>query len=327
MATFTVVKLSFQSPLHIGLGRDYYDFSAKDLHSDTLTAALASVRAMNGKTENLEEFLSSFTISSAFPFCKGQYFLPKPVGRLPISVVGKEEQAYRKQLKGLNFLEAELWKQLMTGHQIEVEEGQLQGEFLTANPDDFSLPYKHQVTQRARVPREGEMDVEMFFFDWTFFQKESGFYCLLDAPNECIEEIKNLFVQLGEWGLGSSRSVGGGKFEVTFDTLTIDTAVDADGVVLLSTFVPTPEEHQSIDWQQSRYSLIKRDGFISGSNQTNLRHLWKRSVYMVNVGSLLCTSKMIQGKVMDLRPKETGMEQMHAVYRSGRGLCIPIKMW
>jgi hypothetical protein len=48
---------------------------------------------------------------------------------------------------------------------------------------------------------------------------------------------------------------------------------------------------------------------------------------MVNVGSLLCTSKTIQGKVMDLRPKETGMEQMHAVYRSGRGLCIPIKMW
>lgn len=327
MATFTVVKLSFQSPLHIGLGRDYYDFSAKELHSDTLSAALASVRAMNGNTACLDEFLSAFAISSAFPYCKNQYFLPKPIGKLPIRVAGKEEQTYRKQLKGINYLEQGLWQKLMNGQQLDIEENQIIGEFLTAAPTEFTHPFKHQVTQRAKIPRESGLDVEMFFFDWTYFQKDCGFYCLLDAPQDCIEEIKSLFVQLGEWGIGSDRSVGGGKFDVTFDTINIETPEQTNGMMLLSTYVPTQEEHANIDWEQSRYSLIKRDGFIAGSNQPNLRHLWKRSVYMVNVGSLLRTPQRIQGKVMDLAPAETGEESLHAVYRSGKAICVPINMW
>ena len=68
MITFTVIKMTHFSPLHIGTGKENYDFSASDLHSDTLLSALAAMRVQMGQTENLESFLSSFLLSSAFPF-------------------------------------------------------------------------------------------------------------------------------------------------------------------------------------------------------------------------------------------------------------------
>ena len=44
MATFTVIRMTHFSPLHIGTGKENYDFSASDLHSDTLLSALAAMR-------------------------------------------------------------------------------------------------------------------------------------------------------------------------------------------------------------------------------------------------------------------------------------------
>ena len=61
------------SPLHIGTGKENYDFSASDLHSDTLLSALAAMRVQMGQTENLESFLSSFLLSSAFLFAFSRF--------------------------------------------------------------------------------------------------------------------------------------------------------------------------------------------------------------------------------------------------------------
>ena len=74
MATYTIIKLKNLSPLHIGTGKENYDFSAAELQSDTLSAALAAIRAQKGKTDDLAEFLDSFKLSSAFPFIDNHFF-------------------------------------------------------------------------------------------------------------------------------------------------------------------------------------------------------------------------------------------------------------
>ena len=63
-----IIKFKNLTPLHIGTGKENYDFSSSVLHSDTLSAALASLRAQKGKSSDIESFLMSFAISSAFPY-------------------------------------------------------------------------------------------------------------------------------------------------------------------------------------------------------------------------------------------------------------------
>ena len=48
MASFTVYKLHFTSPLHIGDNRLDYSISMKTIQSDTLYAAVTSCLAMQG---------------------------------------------------------------------------------------------------------------------------------------------------------------------------------------------------------------------------------------------------------------------------------------
>lgn len=76
-----------------------------DLHSDTLTAALAAIRAQHGRSEDLEGFMASFALSSAFPYSGDSLFLPKPMGKMQVKVKGKERNMnLEKKLKRLSLL-------------------------------------------------------------------------------------------------------------------------------------------------------------------------------------------------------------------------------
>ena len=101
MKTFSIIKLTNLSPIHIGMGREVTDNSAHTLHSDTLSAALAAIRVQTKGAERIKEFINSFSISSAFPFWEGQLFLPKPQGRLHVKVEEKEESEIRSSSSGI----------------------------------------------------------------------------------------------------------------------------------------------------------------------------------------------------------------------------------
>lgn len=64
MATYTLVKFKNMTPLHIGTGKENYDFSSSDLHSDTLSAALAALKMQVAEGDDLMSFLESFVVSS-----------------------------------------------------------------------------------------------------------------------------------------------------------------------------------------------------------------------------------------------------------------------
>lgn len=323
MATYTIVKLRKLTPLHIGTGKENYDFSAGDLQSDTISAALAAIRAQRGKSNDIESFLNSFTISSAFPYSAHHYFLPKIQGRINVEVEGTSKEAKRKELKKLKYIEIPLWERINANEQITVPENQLQHNYLLNSVAEFFQPAKSKVMQRVTIPRGDGQDAEPFYFDWTYFNKEGGLYFFVDAKQQVIEEIVELTKLLGEAGLGTDRNVGGGKFEVETETIEIRDNPGSNATMLLSLYVPTKEEIEKINLTNSRYQMVLRGGYMAGSTEENFRHLRKRSIYMFNVGSVFPTNTTLEGKVVDLTP-DWNDTRMHPVYRSGKPFYLPV---
>ncbi len=321
---YTIIKLTEMTPLHVGTGRESLDFSSSELQSDTLTAALAAIRAQQGKTDDVKEFLSSFALSSAFPFWKDCLFLTKPQGKINVSIDGQEEHEYRKKLKKVQFVELPLWNKLIKGEQCKVSSKQVNGSFLAAKTD-VPVFFKSEVKERVAVSRNGK-DAVPFFFDWKYFDKEAGLFCITDAKGELLKEIISLFEQLGEYGIGTDRNCGGGKFTVdASQKICIDSVQDADSQMLLSMYLPEDNESTLLNLQDSKYELRLRGGYIAGSNDEQFRHLRKKSVYMFNAGSVFKTSADLKGKVVDLRPSWND-SALHPVYRSGKPLSVSIKM-
>ena len=325
MATYTLIKLKEMSPLHVGTGKENYDFSASHLHSDTLSAALAAMKVRHDGEEGLKEFMDSFVISSAFPYIGDHFFLPRPLGKIELKVDDCHEYISRKKLKSIKFIEQDLWKNLVAGKQVIVSISQLKNGFLLSNGTGFKQPYKSAVHQRVTVPRSDELDAEPFFFDWTFFEKNAGLYCLTDATGEKLEELVRLFELLGEYGIGTDKNVGGGKFTIETQPFVMPDIKETQNQMLLSLYIPTEDELSLIDLENSRYELCQRGGYMAGSRENDFWHLRKKSVYMLGVGSILKTTAVLKGKVVDLQPTDYNDSRMHPVYRSGKPFVVPVK--
>ena len=322
MATFSIIKLKDISPLHIGTGKENYDFAASKLHSDTISAALAATRATQGNRDDIDKFLDSFTISSAFPYIGNQYFLPRPIGNLNIEITDCENHEVRKQLKGIEYIEHGLWSELINGRKISINRNLISNKFI-ANDNYLPTPYKSIVTQRVAVPRNAD-DAEPFFFNWDFYNQDAGLYFITDASGNTLEEIISLFTLLGENGIGTDKNIGGGKFNIEVDSITLPDVSSPNAQMLLSLYIPTEDELDSIELHSSKYELLLRSGYISGSEQFDFWHLRKRSIYMFNVGSVIMTNINLMGKIVDLQPTNYNDERMHPVYRSGKPFTLPI---
>ena len=325
VATYTIVKFKNLTPLHVGTGKENYDFSASELHSDTLSAAIAAIRAQQGKTDDVKEFLQSFVISSAFPFVGNSLFLPKPQGNLDVSVSDMDEYPSRKKLKKIRYIETSLWNQLAAGNNVVVKSNQLRKEFLLADNNEFTQPFKTQVNQRVTIPRDDNQTADPFFFEWKYFSPNAGLYCLLDASEEVKKVTVSLLGTLGEIGLGTDRNVGGGKFEVETSRITLNDLSQANAEMLLSLYIPTEYELSQLNLPNSRYDLVLRRGYMAGSEQDTFKHLRKKSIYMFNVGSVFASTQSIAGKVENLKP-EWNDDKMHPVFRSGKPFVVPINI-
>lgn len=319
---YTAIKLVKMSPTHIGTGRENYDFSESVLHSDAISSALAAIRAQSGEKEGICNFLQSFRISSAFPYYKDRYFLPRPVGRLKISVKGQSEYQYRKKLKNVKFLELQVWNRLINGDIIEVEESQIHKEFIVHGQLDTDSIMKTEVTQRVTVPRYDDTEASPFFFEWTYYNYVAGLYFITDAKGALLNEIVSLFRQLGETGIGTDKCIGGGKFDVETTQLFITTPEVCQKHMLLSMYIPNKNEFEHMDLSHSSYKLCLRNGYIAGSENPKFYHLKKKSVFMFTEGSVIHSKEAPEGKIVNLRPEWNDIE-LHDVFRSGKALSIP----
>lgn len=323
MTKYTVIRLCSLTPLHIGTGRENHDFAAGELHSDSISAALASIRASLGKTHDIGQFLSSFVISSAFPFYSKTYFLPKPIGNINVSVQNMPEHSYRKELKRIKYIDLSLWNRLISGGEhCVVDKEQIKGEFLVENPDSYQTISRHFVQERVTVARD-ESDAKPFFFDWHYFNPNGGLYCLLKSNDATADEIVRLFKLLGQNGIGSDRNIGGGQFDVEVDFLELVANDFPTKSMLLSMYIPQKEEVKLLNLPNSQYSIMLRGGYISGSSSEQFLHLRKRSVYMFTPGSIFNTTAELKGTIVDLRP-DWNNGNMHPIFRSGQPFVVNI---
>lgn len=329
MAQYKVLKLHFRTPLHIGLGRSAYDSSSSDLHSDTISAALAAIKAQHGASSKaLKSFMDSFAMSSAFPYEGKMLFLPRPLTIDRIMVDGNDSSEFRKKLKKVRYIESSVWKEFVGKSIPSISSSQIHESYVTPlGCKDFVEPYKKHVMQRVMVSRTEDKAASPFFFEWCYFNnaKDCGLYVIVDAATEVLNEVKALLAELGETGLGTDKTVGGGQFDVISEE---DDFIDlpsgeGDAWLSLSLFLPTLDEQAAFDMKDSCYNIVMRGGFMAGSSKYTLRHLWKKSVYMYEEGSVFTTASKPNGNVVDLQP-DWNNEDMHPVYRSGKALFIPI---
>lgn len=326
MRQFNVIKMCDMSPLHIGDGRDCHDSSSLELHSDTLTAALAAMGIAAGAFSDAREFLSSFRMSSAFPYHKGDYFLPKPQGRICMTADDAEAaHKYRKRLKSIKYVEKTLWDKMLKGESLRLDAIQAIGDVLAPACSGAGSIRMSQVSQRVSAPHDGG-EATPFFFDWLYYAKDAGLYCITDADGGQMDLLIKLFGLLGEEGIGTDKSAGGGKFNIKCGTIEIDEPDDADCTMLLSLYIPTEEETGILLAGAPRYSILPRGGYMAGSSVERLRHLRKKGIYMFGEGSVFHTVMALGGKIVDLRP-DCDDTEAHPVLRCGMPLTAKAKLY
>src|SRR5690625_1435371 len=154
--TFRVVKLLFQSPLHIHKNKGDYDTSEEMLHSDTISAAMAAKGYSLYDSFDGKDFMNHITVSSAFPFYGDQYFFPKPMIRLPVTIEelpADESSAESKKLKKIQFIEQGLFEEIINGKdEVILSEDMIQAEGKYLSRETLKKFIKNQTKQRMKFP-------------------------------------------------------------------------------------------------------------------------------------------------------------------------------
>lgn len=326
MATklFSIYRLHFTSPLHIGDVRDSYDTSNQTICSDVFYAAATSCLATLGIPIPSNGDLGC-TISSLFPFYQGSsstkpvLFFPKPLALKTPNVVTDA-----KKIKKVEWLDQHYFEQVLSGHQLYSDDKEIaciQGKYLSSVPIDKDF-IQSQPTRRIRVPQSNDEKVEPFFMDRVFFKGHSGLFFLCDGDTTLIDKALTV---LQYEGLGTDRHTGYGFFTCQRETLTLNYPDNAERTVSLSMFIPSsPEQFNAmIKDEYAAYSLQRRGGWITTPPHTTKR---KKSIYALSPGSVfskIANGVFSAGSIVDLCPDNIGIQ--HPVWRCGKTLLIPIK--
>jgi len=327
---FTVYKLHFTTPLHLGDERDDYSISLKTFQSDAMYAALTSCLAKVGKAipENGD---LGFTISSLFPFyqkdkeAKSVYFFPK---LLKQKLPKLEDISNAKAIKKVSWLDSEYFQKTINGNVLfedKEEITHIHGDFLTSLLIDKSFIYS-QVSQRVTISRDQTEDAKPFYMDRIYFKDFSGLYFIVDQNSNLLELALNI---LKDEGIGTDRNVGNGFFEFDKDEIELDLP-ESDFITNLSMFCPEDETQltEMLNANEVAYDFTKRGGWITTSPHNSIR---KNSIHMFFPASVFKAVKAVsdisvKGKIVDLKPKVEHLAIEHSIWRNGKSIFIPVKV-
>jgi CRISPR-associated protein Csm4 len=328
---FSVYKLHFTSPLHLGDAREDYSVSLKNIGSDALYAALTACLATVGKTIPPDGDLG-FTVSSLFPFYQRNrddeavYFLPRPLqNRLP----ELEHIRDAKKVKKVQWLDAALFSAFINGtDDVAQHIDHIHDEYLTDNNIEDGKFISSAVSPRVTVPRDYsvEKDATPFYMDRLFFSGYSGLYFM--AKGDCTKLLEPALQLLQYEGIGTDRNVGNGQFEYSKASIELDlpSASETNYAMSLSMYIPADEDElkTALKGQAVAYDFMRRGGWITTPPFNSFR---KNAVYAFTPGSVLSVQtggkSVVKGKIVDLKPE--GVAHLaHPVWRNGKALFIPI---
>lgn len=315
---YKLYKLTFNTPVHFG--SDVVGSSLEEVdsicHSDTFFSALClEYIKLNGE-ENINNFIDFFNnenllISSLLPYKNDDLYIPKPstVIEKRIKINDKKPNTDKKKMKKLNYI-----KFSDIDKYIKYIKGEGESNF------DFDEKYndfaKYNLNQKVGLREE---ENRLYSFGTCSFHNNSGLYFILSfSDNEKFLEFEKVLKSLSYSGIGGKRTSGMGLFEYSYSELTFTNILfkDSKYKMLLSLYSPTKNEIDNIDFNNSFYSLIKRNGFIYSTSYSN-NFLKRKSISMFKEGS--CFSGNIKGDI-----KNVAQNGNHNVYRYGKAFYIGI---
>ncbi len=328
MSNYNIIKLKFLSPVHWGRGiGQAYDTSESILHSDTISGALCSGYISLYGDKDVKEFLQSFNISSSFPFDGSTYFLPVPKGFKRFTNTEEGENQNTKAIKRIENIDIDVFSKLQEHQEILFSGKNLSpdGKLLYDGPAPDYDVFKNSMQDRVMIPRSDAGDTIPYHLERKHFHENCGLYFLFTVQPEYQETFINVLDFIGSQGIGTDKSVGNGQFTFDRDVIQITNPKhESSSYLTLSLFCPTRQEASFIKLNESYFELLKRGGFLAGTSVDRFRHLRKKSIYMFSEGSVLKGPEN-KGKIIDLKP-DWNDEEMHPVYRDGRGFSIPVNL-
>jgi len=344
MSRFEIVRMNFTAPLHIGKGKVDYDESDQFIHSDTLKAAIF-VNALQlfgekifsqeeGSSDNGHAFLQSFTITSAFPYFRDEYFFPKPHSKVqPVQGTEENDPKVSKKLKKIAYLGKSYFEDLLAGGNKRINKPDFigKGNFISDHPQvkETTDPFiQSAVQQRVVVSRNFQDDATTYYVDRLFFNENAGLFFLIQydensQPNNTRDIVKAALQMLGENGIGTDRTVGNGQFIPTFDTVEIAVPENTGYQLNLSLYCPQKKELANGTLEDASYGLVERGGWIASPENLEHSTLRKSSIYMFAEGSIFSTDQLLTGKIVNLQPNFDGFD--HPVWRDGTSFFLPIQ--
>jgi len=344
--TFYVARLNFLSGLHLALDRDNnYDESDDRLRSDTLLSALYACALELGLAEsNDPSFMERYRLSSAFPFWQGEggvppvYFFPRPLDpQLAIDFEDNKTEN-RKKKGGIEYFDLPLFEDVIAGRKISLKDDNLSknnrlasSQYITSLQILDNTPFQH-----VAIHDWEDKEPVPYYVDKLFFEEGCGLYFLIECAEDHVGDLQACLRLLADNGIGTDRSSGNGAFDWTeedWGTLQLNVPDQADGRWMsLSLFIPeTPADLG--DLEQAAYELTKRGGYIASSvaQDYTLMTIRKKSIMAFEEGSLLHTSVIPSGRIADLQPDKTALDEekkkaMHPIWRSGRAIFIPTNL-
>lgn len=317
---YKLYKLTFNTPVHFGSDIVGSSLEESDFicHSDTFFSALCLEYIKLNGAETIDDFIDFFNngkllISSLLPYKNNDLYIPKPsivIERSDTKNENKEENSSsdRKKMKKLNYIKVS---------DIDIYLNYIKGI------GDFNFDYdynnfaKYSLNQKVGLRDE---ENRLYSLGTYSFYKNNGLYFALSfSDNETLKEFEKVLKSLSYSGIGGKRTHGLGNFEYNesdFSVFENKLFKDSKYKMLLSLFSPTENEMENIDFNNSFYSLIKRNGFIYSNNYSG--NLSKRkSLSMFKEGS--CFTDNINGNI-----KDVSQNGNHKVYRYGKAFYIGI---
>jgi CRISPR-associated protein Csm4 len=325
-------KLNFHSSFHIDTGSSVGGSSETFIRSDTLFSAIVSAAKKFYGDDVAHLFFEpkAVILSSAFPFYKDEFFLPKPLHFYPSNL---KDYEMIKIFKKAKFISKQHLLNILSNQKID--EGFLSNDYmldgcwrvvknisLSNNQDGREDKiYRVQEVPHIVIDRFSNQ-TQIFYKSEVYYNKNAGLYFLAEINEELINYFETVLRFLGDEGLGADRTSGKGLFEVKeIQNFNLVSNSQSDYYYLLSLYSPTMEEFNNIDPKNSFYDFTIRGGWISNNT------LNRKSLRMFIEGSILkfgnqqnpigCIHKVLEQKDYENIIK-------FDVYRSGQALFLPI---
>ena len=304
---YKIFKLNFLNQVHFADG--ILDVSKITFGSDTLFSALCieSLKFEDDSFDRLIKYVNNDEVlfSNGLPYINEQLYLPKPMLRIKKDI-DSGNSVLKKAYKNLKFIPLDSFNDYLAGN-YDVETNSVMRDI-------------GKNTLRVCVSIKGEEQTRPYRVGGFKFCDNCGLYVIIAYENDdSFDLITKIMESLAYSGIGGERNLGYGRFSFEIidapDKLRDYLTLVAPWYMTLANCLPSNAEISQII-NDSRYSIIKRSGFVSSKSSNNTSR--KKDLYMFASGS--CFKEKFLGDIYDVSTNLVS----HPVYRYAKPLFLGV---